>query len=92
MHVTELFESPVPLVILRVSKSWPESLRNRLDINIKKKKIRFMLHCIWAHCCANAKITLLFGIMDLFELFVGESYNENSYLCNNGFRVNIFGT
>lgn len=51
-----------------------------------------MLHCIWAHCCANAKLTLLFGIMDLFELFVGESYNEISYLCNNGSRGNIFGT
>ena len=82
--MTELFESPVPLVILRVSKSWPESLKNRLDINIIRQKIRFMLHSIWSHCCANAKITLLFEIMDFFELFMGESYNEISYLCNIG--------
>lgn len=89
--MTELFESPVPLVILRVSKSWPESLRNRLDINIIRQKNRFMLHCIWAHCCANAKITFLFGIMDLFELFVVESYNEISYLCNIGSEVTFSG-
>lgn len=89
--MTELFESPVPLVILRVSKSWPESLRNRLDINIIRQKNRFMLHCIWAHCCANAKITLLFGIMDLFELFVVESYNEISYLCEIGPELTLAG-
>ena len=51
----------------------------------------FMSHYA-TEVCKCPKITLLFGIMDLFELFVGESYNENSYLCNNGFRVNIFGT
>lgn len=50
-----------------------------------------MLHCIWAHCCANAKLTLLFEIMDLFELFIVESYNEISYICNNGSRVTFAG-
>ena len=51
-----------------------------------------MLHRIWAHCCANAKITLLFGIMDLFELFVVESYNEISYLCEIGPELTLAGS
>lgn len=50
-----------------------------------------MLHYVWAHCCANAKLTLLFEIMDLFELFIVESYNEISYICNNGSRVTFAG-